>query len=320
MRTPGLVLATALIAVFSGCSKTAEPPSIRQPLLANGRGVDHVTILTNDITKAAEEYAKRLGFTVGPQTQYSFGFTGANIYFADGTYLELYGIHDRQKVAAVGEGFALDAPEGVRWVTLHSGSTAETANLLKQRGVPAWGPFTLPDNAPAGVWTHRLVGPEEPVFPGGRLFFVEYNDTSRATRRSDDLAAARTREVHANAAVGLRSVWVAVRDLTAAAAKYESAGLIPGPQRRLDVLDADAREIRTPVGTILLVQVKPGAESAQAGDTFAGISIKTESLERTRTLIEQSHGGELRPYQGLYGRSILVPSAVARGASIEFFQ
>ena len=320
MRTPALVLLTALVALFSGCTRTAEPTSIRQPLLGSGRGVDHVTILTNDVTRAAEEYAKRLGFTVGPLTRHSFGFTGAHIYFADGTYIELYGIHDREKIAAVGQGFAIDAPEGVRWVTLHSGSTGETANLLKQRGVPAWGPFTLPEDAPPGEWTHRLVGPEEPVFPGGRLYFVEYNDASRARRRLEDAAAARAREVHANAAVGLRSVWVAVRDLAAAAAKYESAGLIPGPERRLDVLDANAREITTPYGTILLLQVKPGAESRHGEDTFAGISIKTESLERTRTLIEQSQGVALRPYRGLYGRSILVPSAVARGASIEFVE
>lgn len=320
MRLPALFLFAAVVGLCTGCERTANPTSNRQPLLGSGRGVDHVTVLTNDVTKAAEEYATRLGFTVGPLTPYSFGFTGANIYFADGTYIELYGIHDREKVAAVGEGFAIEAPEGVRWVTLHTGSTAETATLLKQGGVPAWGPFTLPEDAPPGQWSHRLVGPEKPAFPGGRLYFVEYNDALRAKRRAEDPAAARAREVHANAALGLRSVWVGVRDLEAAAARYEAAGLIPGPVRRLDVLDTNAREIRTPGGTIILLQVRPPAESRDAQDAFAGISIKTESLERIQTLLHQSHPVGLRPYQGLYGRSILVPSALARGASIEFFE
>lgn len=275
-----------------------------------------MTILTKDVAGAADDYANRLGFTVGPLRAHSFGFTGANIYFADGTYIELYGIHDGAKVAAVGEGFALQAPEGVRWVTLHSGSTADTTRMLKQRGVPAWGPLTLPEDAAPGEWRYRLAGPEEPVFPGGRLYFVEYNEESRK-RRAEGVANVHARENHRNGARGLRSVWVMVRDLEAAAARYESAGLVPGPETRLSVLDTDAREIRTPGGTILLVQSRL-TEDAQ--DSFAGISIKTESIERIRRMIDESHGLELRPYQGLYGRSILIPSTLARGTSIEFVE
>lgn len=320
MRTPVLFLLLAGATLLIGCASTADRTTIRQPLLAGGHGVDHVTILTSHVATAAEEYANRLGFTVGPMTAHSFGFTGAHISFADGTYIELYGVHDPGKVAEVGQGFAANAPEGVTWVTLHSGSTAETADLLTQRGIPAWGPFTLPENAPPGEWTHRLAGPEQPAFPGGRIYFVEYNDALRAQRRAEDAANVRAREVHQNAAVGLRSVWVSVRDLTAAAARYEAAGLMTGPEIRLDVLDTTAREIHTDGGTILLVQMSPDRKSEGVEDSFAGISIKTESLERIRTLIQQSHALELRPYQGLYGRSILVPSTLARGASIEFVE
>lgn len=318
MRIRALCLLTCLAAI-TGCASASGAASIRHPLLGLGRGVDHVTILTSDVVAAAGEYANRLGFTVGARTAHPFGFTGAHISFADGTYIELYGIHDRAKVASVGEGFALEASEGVRWVTLHSGSTAETTNLLKQRGIPAWGPFTLPEDAPPGEWSHRLAGPEGPAFPGGRLYFVEYNDALRAKRRAEGAAEARAREVHANGALGLRSVWVTVRDLTAAAARYESTGLIPGPEIRLDVLATTAREIRTRGGSILLVQ-SPETASKSAQDSFAGISIKTENLDRIRTLMSKLHALELRPYGGLYGRSIFVPSTLARGVSIEFFE
>lgn len=322
MRVPSLFLIPAFVALFSGCTSTVDQTSMPQPLLGSGHGIDHVTILTNDLASAADEYAKRLGFTVGPARAFSFGFEGANIYFADGTYIELYGVHDRAKVASTSEAFALEAPEGVTWVTLHAVPTAETASLLTQRGIPAWGPFDFPEDAKAGEWRFRLTGPEEPVLPGGRIYFVEYNEELRAKSRAEDAAKARAREVHENAAHGLRSVWVAVGDLSAAAARYESAGLIPGPEVRLNVLDANAREIRTPGGALLLVQMRPepGTESGGSRDSFAGISIKTGSLDRIRRLIRESHSLELRPYPGLYGRSILVPARLARGASIEFFE
>ena len=322
MRLQPLLLVPAFMALFSGCASTVDPAPAPQPLIGSGRGVDHVTILTSDLTAAASEYRDRLGFTVGPVRQYSFGFEGANIYFADGTYIELYAIHDRAKVAAGSEAFAIDAPEGVTWVTLHAGSTEETANRLKQRGIPAWGPLTFPADAEPVQWTHRLTGPEQPVLPGGRVFFVEYNDALRAKNRAANAAGVRAREVHANGAHALRSIWVAVRDLSAASAGYESVGLSPGREVRLNVLDTKAREIRTPGGTILLVQMKPDSATASAGsaDSFAGISIKTASLDRIRELIRQSHSLELRPYRGLYGRSVLVPASLARGASIEFFE
>lgn len=318
MRTSSFLLPTAIATLLTGCASTPDPTVTRQPLLANGHGVDHVTILTKDVAAAADEYAKHLGFTVGPLTAHSFGFTSGYIYFGDGSYIELTGIHDPAKIAEVGEGFAIDAGEGVRWVTLHSGSTADTANQLKQRGIAMWGPFELPENSPPGEWRARLVGPEQPAFPGGRLYFVEYNEALRAKRRAEDAENVRAREVHANGAIGLRSIWVAVHDLAAATAKYEAAGFVIGPEIRLDVLESKAREIRTLGGTILMVQMNP--RSGDAHDSFAGISIKTESLEPVRTIIEQSHATELRPYQGLYGRSILVPSTLARGASVEFFE
>lgn len=317
MRVTALFL-LSLAVLLAGCTSTADRALVRQSLLANGHGVDHVTILTKDVAAAAREYATRLGFTVGPPTAYSFGFTGANIYFADGTFIELYGVHDPAKVAEVGEGFAVESAEGVRWVTLHTGSAAETTNLLKQRGLAMWGPFELPEDSPAGKWTHRLVGPEGPAFPGGRLYFVEYNDALRGRRRAEDAAKVRAREAHANGALGLRSVWIEVGDMNAAAAKYEAAGLMVGPDKWLVVLDTTAREITTPGGTILLVQSR--ANNPGRGDAFAGISIKAESLDRVRALIGAAHAADLQPYQGLYGRSILVPPTLARGASIEFFE
>ena len=102
----------AIAALLSGFSLTPGRTEPRQPLLGTGHGVDHVTILTKDLAAAAQEFRARLGFNDGAPTPFSFGFTGANIYFGDGTYIELYGIHDPAKIAEVGEGSALEASEG----------------------------------------------------------------------------------------------------------------------------------------------------------------------------------------------------------------
>ena len=322
MRTRALLLTFLLTAVLGGCVSTTDRVSVRQPLLGGGHGVDHVTILTSDLAAAANEYATQLGFTVGTVRDYPFGFSGANIYFEDGSYLELYGIHDAEKVVEVGEGFAVDAPQGVRWMTLHVRPLSETVDLLRERGIPAWGPFDLPEGSGA-EWTHRLGGPEEPVFPGGRVYFVEYNDEFLADRDAETLARRRARAIHANDAIGLRSVWIDVQDLEAAAATYESAGLIPGPAIRLDVLDTGAREIRTPGGTILLVQTKPDAATGTVNlqqDSFSGISIRVRNLDTIRARIREAHSLDLAPYRGLYGRSVLLPAHLARGVSIEFFE
>ena len=310
------LLAVCVVLSLVACASAGGQRPLRQPLLAGGHGVDHVTILTEDVDATAVEFAHALGFTVGARKAYGFGFTGANIYFADHSYIELYGIHDPAKVTEVGEGFAIDAPPGVRWVTLHTRSAQQSADLLRARGIPAWGPFTLPEDSALDAWTHRLLGPEQPVLPGGRVYFVEYNESLADSRWT--APGQHARETHANGAVALKSVWIAVRDLTAAAARYEAAGLIAGPEIHHPALASTARAIQTPGGTLLLVQASHLQEAGE--DAFYGISIRTTDLDAVRAVVRKAKGLELAPYDGLNGRSILVAPSIASGVAIEFFE
>lgn len=153
------------------------------------------------------------------------------------------------------------------------------------------------------------------------MYFVEYNEPLYAKREAAEAEERRRRELHVNGATGLESVWIAVHDLPAAAARYRTAGLVPGPEFRLGVLDTQAREISTPGGTLLLVQAKPGLQSdPDAEGAFVGISIRTRNLDTVRAVVSETHALDLKPYQGRYGRSILVPSDLARGTLIEFFE
>lgn len=311
--------ALALALVLAGaCAVTPAVRDAPQPLIGNGRGIDHVTLLTHDVTAAARRFADDFGFTVGPGRKLSFGFESAVIYFADLTYIELYGIHDREAVRRSTEAFALDAPEGLTWVTLDVDSAGRAAESLQRLGRPVFA-YKVPDD---DDWRFQLTGPEQPFLPGGRIFFIQYNDRVRARFRAENQALIEGREAHANTAQGLRSVWVTVPDLSAAAAEYAAAGMIAGPELEFAALSARAREIRTPGGTLLLAQPRAGGPSTSptGGAAFSGISIKVGSVEAVRTLVRNRRGLELHPYAGLYGTSVLVPASLGYGTAIEFFQ
>lgn len=318
----GLLRATLIssfIFLAAQPSETAQGSAPQQPLLGHGRGVDHVTILTHDVTAAAQRFADDFGFTVGPSQKWSFGFEARFIAFADGTYIELYGIHDRKIVAEGSEAFALDAPEGVTWATLEVDSAAQAAEALQRLGKPTFGPFKLPSDM---NWRYQLTGPQQPFLPGGRIFFVEYSAPPIGRLRTLLPGLREGSDVHANAAQGLRSIWVTASDLDAATASYAAAGLMPGPELDFPALSTRAREIQTPGGTLLILQQRSegvaGLPSAKAA--FSGLSIRVTAIDTVRSRVLKQLRVDLQPYAGLYGRSVMIPASLAHGTAIEFFE
>lgn len=265
---------------------------------------------------AAKRFADDFGFTVGPTRKLSFGFESAVIYFADLTYIELYAIHDRKVVGESTEAFALEAPEGLTWVTLHVDSARRAAEFLRQLGKPVFGPDSIPESEEN--WRFKLTGPQQAFLPGGRIYFIEYNEAVRARFRTENRAMVQSREIHPNTAQGLRSIWITVADLTAAAAIYTSAGMATGPEFELAALSTQAREIRMRGGTILLALQSAGSPSRNAA--FTGISIKVGSIDAIRTRVLKRRGLNLEPYAGRYGRSVRIPASLGYGTVIEFFQ
>ena len=318
----GLTAVAACVAAIA-CAAATPPAQLAspapQPLIGRGRGIDHVTLLTHDLAGAARRFAEDFGFVVGPPQKLSFGFENAMIYFADLTYIELYAVHDRDMVGRSSEAFALDAPEGITWVTFNVDTTERVAKALQTLGHPVFGPIRRPDTAED--WGSRLTGPLQPFLPGGRIFFIEYNERVRASFRAENGALIHDRERHANSAEGLRSIWITVPDLAAATAAYAAAGMNAEPEIALPALSARAREIRMPGGTILLAErTDRGTSSAADAARFAGISVKVASIDAVRQRVRERLGVNLEPYAGLYGRSVLVPAALGHGTAIEFFQ
>lgn len=318
----GFFPAAALLAgVLAGCAATGAGKEVH-PLLGSGRGIDHATVLTRDLAAISSVYRDRLGFTVTPYSKYDNGFENAVIYFGDTgkTYLELWGVHDAALAAKTQQATALAEPDGLMWLTLHSGSTDATAAYLRAKGHELSGP----DNIGEDPWFYRIAGLERSSLPGRRIYFIQYNDPYLDSRPQDP-EKGRLRQTHANTAQSLRSVWIAVQDIDAAAAAYESIGVRAGRDVELPQLKARGRELVVGGGTLLLVQsaVAEGPVAAFLGarsDRMLGASVQVANLGTATSVVARGSGNRLPGYAGIYGPSILVPADRAGGMWLEFFE
>ena len=313
-----VTLAAALsltTAVSPAASVAAE-----HPVLGTGNGVDHATWLTRSLARTSRTFAD-LGFNVSPVDSYDNGFENGTIFFPDGTYLELFGVHDVGAVASGPESHAAEGPEGLTWVTIDTSSATDTVNYLKTRGHSLFGPESLPNPA---AWSYRLAGLEADTLPGRRLYFIEYNDDRVNARRQARPETWRVRETHANGAQGLRSVWVAVRDLAAAENAYRRNGFALGRQIDLPHLQAIGREIPTGDRSIVLVQAAHGSSAStllgSRSAAFIGASVRVQDLARARSIMAESGVTDFPEYIGPYGRSLLVPPPKAGGSWLELYQ
>lgn len=327
-----LVLAASLAA--AGCEGRTGAESLGgagEAILGSGRGVDHVVVAVRDLATSERFFFDTLCFSAGQRAQFS-GLENRVVWFADTTYLELLTVRDReQAINLMPElpGF-LDRGEGAIYVGLAVSSADTAAEFLVSRGFQVTGPTggTVPfeglEEVPPVMW--RYVVFREPVVPANAIFFLEYEQAvlEQLSAEYPDLSPTRFVE-HANGALGLEAVWMAVEDSRAATRAYQSVGLPMG--RRLDVpsLGAEANEIRAGKGAILLLwpSDEGGAVAsflAEHGEGVMGVSIEVRDLDRALMIVEFHTDLELVPYEGPYGRSILIPGNLARGVWIEFFQ
>lgn len=175
------------------------------------KGIDHIVILVRDLDQARAAY-EALGFTVVPGGEHTDGAThNALVAFADGSYLELIAFqreapgHRWWSRLALGGGlvdFAL-------WPT-DIAAAIEAANA---RGAGYSGPVPGGRVRPDGQKVDWQLGlPPSPDLP-----FLCYDVTPRERRVPGGEAAQ-----HANGALGVAGVTVAVADMGAAAGHYRA--------------------------------------------------------------------------------------------------
>lgn len=304
--------------------RQSSPPARNAGVLGDGWGIDHVGIVVRNLEAAEELYRSRLGFTVSPGGSFPhFGSVRNSIIGFGQTYIEVITV-DPARAIGLGESLAgfLSQHEGALMLGLHVSSTQQTADFLRERGFeiagPLGGTLTLDGDGETPPERWRYVVFAQPVLPADPIFFLEYNTTEGVTL---PVLPAQ----HANTAQRLASVWMAVRDLPAAIAAYESIGLPAGRELRHEHLGATGRELLAGSGAIWLLEAadEQGAVAsflARRGEGVIGMGIEVGSLDRANTSLANDIQQQIAPYAGVYGRGILLNPEQTSGTWIELFQ
>ncbi len=139
-------------------------------------GIDHVRVLVRDIVAAQNQYRSVLGFDMSRAEPniYQEGSAHNGAAFTDGTYLELIGIADREKLLKSRPWIVdfLQDHQGAHSVGIGVTSAKDVADRLQSRGIEA-PVFNLTGYRP-GAKPILLVTPKLVNLPNGAIFFVEY--------------------------------------------------------------------------------------------------------------------------------------------------
>lgn len=288
------------------------------PLIGNEIGLDHALLWSSD-NLAAEKRLEQLGFTLSQKAgSYGAGISNKFVWFKNRSFIEFLWLSDPAKTK-------VEAPKEYAFVTSYGGSNAfgvsvadadqtyvelNKAGLEPEKpGAEAWDPDG-PDGPKKPIVNEwRFMFLKEGSLPGNP-FFVQYT-------LSADAPVTKT---HPNGAQKLSAVWVVVRDLKRAKAKYQRAQFVEASS--FTSLGAKAVSLSAGQGEIFLVQPeKDGAFSASLkarGDHVHGISVQVADLDLTAKLLKQQFNGIMSTSAGRFGRSIVVPAQPPLGVMIEF--
>jgi len=274
-------------------------------------------------------YEQRLGFSKPQRGRLPNGIRNVNFYFADATYLELLTHYDRAKATWLAD--FTDKHSGALFVVLSVFSVEGTEAYLMRRGHrisrPVSGTIqTAADPTMPGEKWKTFAYARSPL-PGDPLYFIAYARPSRdAYLRKLKDPRVRHLLLHENTALGLRSVWLAVPDIGAAARAFSDAGF-EVKERFVDRrLRARGQVVLAGEGFITLLQATDGKSPVQAflnerkGPGLMGVTFKAGSADAAARLISSRTGEPLRVEKGPFGPSLLVPPHLAHGSWLEFLE
>lgn len=326
------LLAPCLALVGCGEGERDELGAYGADLLGEGRGLDHVVVAVRDLDASQSFFVDSLGFSRARRAQLP-GVTNTVFWFSDTTYLELITVTDREQAM----GFVPQLPEfldsherGAMYLGLDVESASHAVEYLSERGFEMTGPLAGSaaleglDEPPPDMWQVALFA--RPAVPADAIFFIEYDRTTLETlaERHPEYAPQQYMS-HANTALGIQAVWIAVNDLAAAAAAFESVGLAAGPTLERNFFTDRVRKIETGHGDILLFE--PTEEDGftarfmeTRGEGIMGVSLRVGSLARAREVMAPAIARRLLPHAGFYGGAFLIQPPLTRGLWIELFE
>lgn len=292
-------------------------------------GLDHVRVLVRDLEAAKDHFRDVLGFRISPRGQnyrHPLGSHQSVTRLADAFYLELLAVHDRARMSIGRPEMVrfLDRCEGGHSALLNVRSARAAANTLRAGGLAAMEPTAggFEPNDEDGPLSRPwwLVNFSAAPFTKEALSLIEYEPDWSAQQRH----AARWVD-QPNGVNGVRAVWLAVPNLSSAAAHFGALGLDQQRAFDLDHLDADACEVR--IGerqNIWLVQPRGSqgpvgaflAGRGQAG--IMGVTLGVRDLPAQSERLSRAIGASAQSVAGRYGASVLVDGSNACGLWLEF--
>jgi catechol 2,3-dioxygenase-like lactoylglutathione lyase family enzyme len=339
VRRARLFVALLFLTACDGCPShpTAHTDASRAveggpatTLLGGERGLDHVGIAVTDLDAATRTYRDVLGFNHPVEGTLPTGIHNMNYYFGDSTYLETMVAWDRAKAPWLAS--FTDSHEGALFAVLAAFSPETTTEFLGKRGVTVGKPYSGTihtagegDAAPEEKWKTFFL--PKKLLEGDPLYFISYGrkDRDDFLHKLED-PANRRKFHHRNTALGLRSVWIAVPDLVAAAQAYASIGLPWRATFEDAQLDAKGQRFEAGAGEVwLLASRSPDGPVAKlvkdrGGGSIMGVTIEAGSVEIAAKVIEEKAAVTLTPKPGLLGSSIRIPPELTHGVWIELAQ
>ena len=242
--------------------------------------VDHVMICVPNLQAAIEAYT-RIGFSVLVGGVHpGAGTENAIAFFAD-DYLELLAVREgEERLAGAALLEFLSRGPGLRYVAVQSDDLAADVAAMRRRGVDVGDPTDGGRRTPAGQelrWRAARLGPGNPL----PIFFIEHVTPLAARRRGH------TGE-HPNGALRTERVYIAVPDVTKAAALYSRVLGVPVPRvQRGNVIKADMAVFDLgPTGLTVAQPAEPGpaAEAlARRGPGPFQVLYPTRSMDAAAT-------------------------------------
>jgi hypothetical protein len=298
-------------------------------LLGGERGLDHVGVAVRDLDAARRAYAL-LGFANPQAGRLPNGLENVNFYFGNATYLELLTAYDKAKAAGVAR--FLDAEgAGAMFFVLAVFSAEETSRFLAKRGLvtgsPIPGRIETPGTPGDGLPMWHTLFVSAPAFAANPFFFIAYDRAIRnvTLKGIKDDSLRRRAFAHPNKALGITSVWLAVRDLDEARRQYLELGLVASAPVQQAYLGAHGVEMRAGQGSLLLLSPDgPDTRLAQflgrRAAALVGLAVQVESVAWTQGLLQRRLATTLPAYRGSAGPAVLVPPERAAGTFVEFFE
>jgi len=303
-------------------------------LLGRGRGIDHVGIAVRDLEKTISDYEKAFGFKYFRVPPHRDGILSSCIFFENNTYLELISFARQptgDSLSGQAKAYAdfAEKHEGAMFLGLAMSSAKNAADYLKARNFEA---SLFGDERAMKEWETK---PPPPLGyyvtishePSGKkqaftlsVFLIEYVSQWLDDIREQGLM------VHPNTALRIHSAWFAVRDLEASLRNLHDAGLESGETREAKFLGAEGREVKAGNGVMLLLRSADDSGmlgkflSSHDDGEIIGISIEVSDLNKARSFLEGHSGHKLAPYDGFYGRGIMIPPDLTHGVWMELFQ